>query len=217
VAADPIRLNSNLGYYTNFVNLLDLAAIALPAGFRKDGLPFGISLIGPAFSDPALLMLGQRYLKEIAAGPSPALGCIPIAVAGAHLEGQPLNFQLTERGARLMKRCRTSPDYRLFALSTTPAKPGLVRQPGYNGPGVEVEVWNMPETQLGGFIAAVPEPLAIGTVRLNTGEWVKGFVCEPVALLGAKEITRFGGWRNYLSSNSSESDLDEKIDGAGRI
>jgi len=205
VEADPIRLNSNLGYYTNFVNLLDLAAIALPAGFRKDGLPFGVSIIGPAFSDAALLSLGQRFLHE-ASTVTAAPGCIPIAVVGAHLEGQPLNSQLSERGARMAKRCRTAQDYRLFALrGTTPAKPGLLRQPDFRGPGIEVEVWNVPEAAFGGFVADVPEPLAIGNVRLDTGEWVKGFVCEPLALLNATEITQFGGWRSYLSSSSSGS------------
>jgi allophanate hydrolase len=207
VEADPIRLNTNLGYYTNFVNLLDLAAIALPAGFRKDGLPFGVSLIGPAFSDAALLTLGQRFLQESSDAITTNSGCIPVAVVGAHLEGQPLNSQLTERGARLAKRCRTSQDYRLFALSgTTPPKPGLLRETGFKGPGIEVEVWNIPEHQFGGFVAAVPAPLAIGTVTLDSGVSVKGFVCEPLALPEATEITRFGGWRNYLSSASSGSD-----------
>jgi allophanate hydrolase len=206
VEADPTRLNSNLGYYTNFVNLLDLAAIALPAGFRKDGLPFGVSIIGPAFSDAALMTLGQRFLKEAMDTIFTPTGCIPLAVVGAHLEGQPLNGQLTERGARLAKRCRTSEDYRLFALSgTTPAKPGLLREPDFMGPGIEVEVWNVPEHEFGGFVAAIPEPLAIGNVKLDTGECVKGFVCEPLALLNSTEITRFGGWRNYLSSTSSGS------------
>ena len=209
VEADPIGLNSNLGYYTNFVNLLDLAAIALPAGFRTDRLPFGVSLIGPAFSDAALLTLGQMFLKEMSTLLSAAPGCIPIAVVGAHLEGQPLNFQLTERGGRLARCCRTSQDYRLFALAgTTPAKPGLLRQPDFSGPGIEVEVWNVPESEFGGFVAAVPEPLAIGNVKLDNGDWVKGFVCEPLALLKATDITRFGGWRSYLSSNSSPSAVE---------
>src|SRR5688572_16145083 len=207
VNADPVQLNSNLGYYTNFVNLMDLAAIALPGGFRPNGLPFGVSLIGPAFSDQALLELGQRFLGESSAMTESSPGCIRLAVVGAHLEGQPLNWQLTDRGARLVKRCRTSADYKLFALAgTTPPKPGLLRQPGYAGPGIEVEVWSIPEGEFGGFVAAVSEPLAIGSVQLDTGEWVKGFVCEPVALLRAQEITRYGGWRSYLSRNSSVSE-----------
>jgi allophanate hydrolase len=220
VVADPIRLNSNLGYYTNFVNLLDLAAVALPAGFRKDGLPFGVSLIGPAFCDAGLLAMGRRFLEETSETPSKGPNYIPTAVVGAHLEGQPLNWQLTERGAQLARSCRTAEDYRLFALSgTIPPKPGLVREQGHKGPGIEVEVWNIPVEEFGSFVAAVPEPLAIGNVRLDTGEWVKGFVCEPLALSGATEITAYGGWRSYLSSTSSASSNEAAIDAgvAGRI
>jgi allophanate hydrolase len=199
VAADPVRLNSNLGYYTNFVNLMDLAAIAIPAGFRSDGLPFGVSLIGPAFSDEALLSLAERYLGETAEV-SPSRDCVLLAVVGAHLTGQPLNHDLTSRGARLVKTCRTAADYLLFALDTKPAKPGLIREPGFNGVGIEVEVWSLPESKFGGFVANVPAPLSIGTVVLEDGSCVKGFLCEPAALANAREITRFGGWRNYLSN-----------------
>jgi allophanate hydrolase len=198
VLAEPVCLNSNLGYYTNFVNLMDLAAIALPAGFRPDGLPFGVSLIAPAFSDAALIALGERFLNERATALQETPGWISVAVAGAHLTGQPLNHELTGRGARFVKSCRTAPEYRLFALAdTSPPKPALVRERGWAGPGIELEVWAVPEGRFGGFVAAVPPPLAIGSVRLDTGEWVKGFVCEPFALSGAKEITHFGGWRQY--------------------
>jgi allophanate hydrolase len=201
VQMEPVRLNTNLGYYTNFVNLMDLAAVAVPAGFRPDGLPFGVSLIGPAFSDAALVVLGSRFLDERAAAPQQAPGCISVAVVGAHLTGQPLNQQLTERGARLVKSCRTSADYRLFALrNTIPPKPGLVREPQFAGPGIELEVWAVPADRFGGFVAAAASPLAIGTVQLDTGEWVTGFVCEAFALAGAEEITHFGGWRRYCAS-----------------
>jgi allophanate hydrolase len=203
VAAAPIACNTNLGYYTNFVNLMDLAALAVPAGFRSNGLPFGISLIGPAFSDVGLTMLGERYLDGDSKR-SQVPGCIALAVVGAHLTGQPLNSQLTERGARLVKTCRTFPDYRLFALpNTVPPKPALARDAEFSGPGVEVEVWIMPEDRFGSFVAAVPPPLAIGSVRLDDGAWVKGFVCEGVALTGATEITRFGGWRNYVTARAA--------------
>jgi allophanate hydrolase len=179
---------------------MDLAAIAIPAGVRSDGLPFGVSLIGPAFSDRALAALAGRMLGETQPLLEAAPGCISIAVVGAHLSGQPLNTQLTERGARLLKSCRTWGDYRLFALpATVPPKPGLVRERGYQSTGIEAEVWSVPEDRFGGFVAAVPPPLAIGTVRLDSGEWVKGFVCEPLALEGAVEITGFGGWRKYLA------------------
>jgi allophanate hydrolase len=201
VAADPVRLNSNLGYYTNFANLMDLVAIAVPAGFRRDGLPFGVSIVAPAFTDRALVALGKRFLHEPASVAESAPGCISVAVVGAHLSGEPLNHQLTDRSARLIKSCRTAPDYRLFALAdTVPPKPGLLRERGYNGPGIELEVWAVPEHHFGGFVAAVPPPLAIGSVRLDTDEWVKGFVCESIGLEVATEITRFGGWRMYLES-----------------
>ena len=201
IEADPVRLNTNLGYYTNFVNLMDLAAIAVPAGFASDGLPFGVSLIAPAFADRALATLARRFL-----GARPvqgeSIGCIQLAVVGAHLSGQPLNHQLVERGARLVTACRTSPQYRLFALpDTTPPKPGLVRDVTYAGRGIDLEVWAVPEDRFGGFVAAVPPPLAIGSVQLDTGAWVKGFVCEAAALAGADDITHFGGWKQYRASN----------------
>ena len=200
VAADPVRLNTNLGYYTNFVNLMDLAAIAVPAGFRPNGLPFGFSLIGPAFSDEALIAVAGRFGSGDHPEALQAPGCVPLAVVGAHLTGQPLNRQLTDRGARLALACRTSRDYRLFALANTaPPKPGLVREDGFTGPGIEVEVWLVPHHELGGFVAGVPPPLAIGSVRLEDGSWVKGFVCEPAGLAGALDITNCGGWRSYLA------------------
>ncbi len=202
IAADPIKLNTNLGYYTNFVNLLDLAAVAVPAGFRSNGLPFGVSIIGEAFSDQALLALAARLLDEtpLKSSPSPP-GCIDIAVAGAHLSGQPLNYQLKDRGARLQKTVRTAPGYRFYALAgTSPAKPGLVRDDRFDGPGIELEIWAMPEDQFGGFVAAVPPPLTIGTVTLQDGASVKCFLCEPSAIEGARDITGFGGWRGYLAS-----------------
>jgi allophanate hydrolase len=200
VQADPIQLNTNLGYYTNFVNLMDLAAVAVPAGFRRDGLPFGVSLVGPAFSDAALLALASRYAGGAAPAPGEAPGCIHVAVVGAHLTGEPLNRQLTERGARLVQSCRTSPEYRFYALAnTTPPKPGLVREPGFEGPGIALEIWAVPSNHFGSFVAGVPAPLGIGSVQLDTGEWVKGFICEPAALAGAAEITQFGGWKNYLA------------------
>ena len=211
IAADPIGLNTNLGYYTNFVNLLDLAAVAVPAGVRSTNLPFGISFIGPPFSDEAMLVLADAFQRSQsdAAGPPVELdvsppGCVLIAVVGAHLSGQPLNWQLAERGARCVRTCRTARGYRLYALDRTmPPKPGLVRAPDFKGPGIEVEVWAVPEDRFGGFVAAVPPPLGIGSAVLEDGQTVKCFVCEPYAVAGAAEITRFGGWRNYLSHTPS--------------
>ena len=201
IERDPIQLNSNLGLYTNFVNLMDLAAVAVPAGFRRNGLPFGVSLIGPAFSDQALLALARRFTDSAAVPSAAAPGCVLLAVAGAHLRGQPLNRQLTERGARFVRSAKTAADYRLFVLrDTVPPKPGLLRDPGFAATGIDVEVWAMPEDQFGGFVAAVPPPLTIGNVVLQDGGVVKGFLCEAVAALGSTDITRFGGWTQYLQS-----------------
>jgi allophanate hydrolase len=194
IAAEPISLNTNLGYYTNFVNLLDLAALAIPAGMRSNGIPFGVTLIGPAWSDEALL----TTTKELEPPYCPA-GYVPLAVCGAHLTGQPLNHQLTTAGAFLIEACQTSPNYRLFALSgTVPPKPGLVFTPE-EGAAIDVEVWAVPENTFGRFVVAVPPPLAIGTCTLYSGRKVKSFVCEPWALNEATEITHLGGWKQYLS------------------
>jgi allophanate hydrolase len=214
IERDPIGLNTNLGRYTNFVNLLDLAAIALPSGFRPDRLPFGMTLIAPALSDTWLCEIGERYQR--AAGLTlgamdwslpeasslvrrASAGMVQLAVVGAHLLGQPLNHQLTERGARLVRTARTAPSYRLFALpGTEPPKPGLVRDGA--GASIEVEVWEMPESDFGSFVAAIPAPLGIGTLELEDGAHVKGFLCESYATRDARDISSYGGWRAYLAA-----------------
>ncbi len=199
VLADPIRLNSRLGTYTNFVNLLNMCAIAIPAGMRPDGLPFGITLMAPAGADDALAILSAKFCGE----PIPATvpnGLIPLVVVGAHLKGQPLHKQLAERDAPLLWSGRTKPGYRLYALAnTTPPKPGLVRDTSFAGQGIEVEVYGVTPTHLGTFMTLVGPPLAIGNVELSDGRWVKGFVCEPSALDGSLEITEHGGWRAWLA------------------
>ena len=192
MAADPVVLNARLGLYTNFVNLLDLAAITVPAGFRSDGLPFGITLIGPAFSDRALAALGARFLGESdIAVPATT---VRVAVVGAHLSGMPLNGQLVERAAKLVRRARTSSSYRLYDLAD--GRPGLINDG--HGDCIEVEVWEMPHAGFGSFVAQIPPPLGIGTLQLECGEQVKGFLCEAHAVAGKKDITAFGGWRNYV-------------------
>jgi allophanate hydrolase len=201
VLADPLGLNQNLGTYTNFVNLLDLSALAVPAGFRENGLPFGVTLIGPAFADADLLELARRERGE---GPrarrTPAPGFVRLAVAGAHLSGQPLNRELTCRGARLLQTTRTAAEYRLFALDTIPPKPGLVHVPHGAGESIEVEVWELDQQAFGSFVAEIPAPMTIGSTRLIDGSTVKGFSCEPHALEGAREISEYGGWRAFLAS-----------------
>jgi len=213
--ADPVALNANLGAYTNFVNLMDLAALSVPAGFRPDGIPFGVTLIAPALSDGMLASVGDALHRSLAdaklgATPIPLPSTPPItvpakpatsvrvAVVGAHLSGQPLNGQLVERNARLIETARTSPGYRLYALAgTSPAKPGLVFD-GSGPGGIEVEIWEMDEKGFGSFVALIPAPLGIGTVRLADGRSVKGFLCEAHAANGAEDITAFGGWRAWL-------------------
>jgi allophanate hydrolase len=218
--ADPINLNRNLGAYTNFVNLLDYAAISVPSSIRADGLPFGITLIGQCGADLQLAELGQRYhhasgLTQGATGqPLPApvavfteaapAATVRVAVVGAHLSGMPLNVQLVERGATLAATTRTAPAYRLYALAgTVPLKPGMVRTGGTEGTAIEVEVWDMPLAQYGSFVAQIPWPLGIGTLTLADGSSVQGFVCESAALADADDISHHGGWRNYMASRAA--------------
>ncbi len=219
VQADPLGANSALGVYTNFVNLLGWAALATPAGFTQEGLPFGVTWIAPAGSDDALLDLGARWecdlalplgrhLREVQSTefidgrqlPLCRLGAHSIAVVGAHLSGMPLNTQLQGFGARLQQKTTTSPNYRLYHLpNTTPPKPGLVRV-AQDGEAIALEVYDLPSWAVSGFLELIPSPLGLGKVELANGAWVTGFICEPSALEGAKDITSFGGWRAYIAS-----------------
>jgi allophanate hydrolase len=213
VLAEPYHTNRNLGYYTNFVNLLDLAALTVPTGMRTDGLPAGVTLIQQAGSDLMLADLGTR-LHAATGLPLGATGqplpqdsvsglrgdTVDLAVVGAHLSGQPLNHQLLERAGRLLRTCRTAPCYRLYALpNTTPPKPGLVRDATGAGCAIEVEIWRLPLRHYGSFVAMIPAPLGIGSLELDNGSWVQGFLCEPWVLAGAEEISRFGSWRAWLA------------------
>jgi len=217
--ASPVERNRRMGAYTNFVNLLDYAAISVPSNLLPGGLPFGITLIGPCGSDFQLAELGQRYhhatgLTQGATGePLPpiavlpviaAVSCVKVAVVGAHLSGMPLNGQLSERGARLVAQTQTADAYRLYALpGTVPPKPGLVRVGPGEGAAIAVEVWEMPAALYGSFVALIPSPLGIGTLSLADGSTVQGFICEPHFLQGAQDITHFGGWRNYIASRAA--------------
>jgi allophanate hydrolase len=197
VEADPLATNTNLGYYTNFVNLLDLAGVAVPAGTRGGGMPFGVTLIGPAWSEEALLQTADLLQKSSAPKPYCPAGYVPLAVCGAHLAGEPLNYQLEDAGAFLIEACRTSPEYKFYALrGTVPAKPGLAYAPEGGG-AIEVEVWAVPESTFGKFVTAVPPPLGIGTCTLESGRKVKSFICEPYALNDAEEITELASWRVF--------------------
>lgn len=203
--AEPIKLNSHLGLYTNFVNLLDMAALALPAGFRDNGTGFGLTLIGPAWSDHALLEAGESYLANATLPPAPALDLqtrpetVTLAVVGAHLEGMALHWQLTSRAAKKRGAAMTAPHYRLYAMAnSTPPKPALVY--AEDGAAIELELYELGLAEFGSFVAEVPAPLAIGTVTLADGSTVKGFVAEPRAVTNATDITSFHGWRAYLKS-----------------
>jgi allophanate hydrolase len=218
--ADPIRLNSHFGRYTNFANLLGCAAIAVPAGFDSaDHLPGGVMLVAPGFTDDALApfadalhRLGGKGMGRDKAAPLPkaskvapaADALVPIVVVGAHLSGMPLNKELTGPGGRLIKTCRTASDYRMFALpNTVPPKPGMVREPGFTGAGLAVEVWGLPPAAFGEFVARIPAPLGIGKVALDDGTTASGFLCEAHAVAGADDVTHHGGWRAYIASRTA--------------
>lgn len=215
VLAEPIARNSDFGVYTNFVNLLDLSAIAVPVSFREDGLPFGVTFVAPAHQDQPLLHLAQLWQAALsgqaatlgATGHAPVAyepavavptGQVRVAVCGAHLQGQPLNPQLTSRGARLVQNTTTAPTYRLYALSDG-RRPGLQRVE-QGGAAIEVEVWELPASQFGGFVDCIPAPLGIGRTVLVDGTQVAGFICEAQGLVGATDITGLGGWRAYRRS-----------------
>ncbi|WP_128928407.1 allophanate hydrolase [Bradyrhizobium guangxiense] len=218
VLANPIELNSRLGTYTNFVNLLDLCGLALPASMRADGIPFGITLLAPAGRDEMLasigrvfhaetkLSLGAKGVVEAPLAPLPASSGdeIPIAVVGAHLSGMTLNGELTALSGKLIEATKTAPDYKLYALQTTPPKPGLLRVAAGKGASIELEIWSLSPSAFGKFVDAIPAPMAIGTVRLADGRSVKGFLVEPEVLSEARDITAYGGWRAYMKEAATK-------------
>ncbi|MEM6382285.1 MAG: allophanate hydrolase [Pseudomonadota bacterium] len=216
--ADPVTPNSNLGTYTNFVNLLNLCAITAPTGPRHDGRPGSVTLIAQAGEDGKVAAQASKLVATRAPklgatnAPYPILETnsskkvqsnsdeLALAVCGAHMSGLPLNGELTSRGARLIGPTRTAPEYRLFALpGGPPYRPGLVRDHNGSGVGIDIEVWALPSEAVGSFMDGIPSPLAIGTVEVDDGRKVKGFLCEEAGLDGAQDISKFGGWRNFLS------------------
>ena len=202
VAADPIGVNRALGTYTNFCNLLDLCAIAIPAG-EADGRQFGVTLLAAAFRDHVIADLAHRFTGETTTpadlGPDGAgVPSVALFVVGAHMRGEPLNAELTARGGRFLCAARTGPQYRLYRLATTPPKPGLARVDPGSGAPIEGELWALPPAGLAALLASLPAPMTLGRVELSDGPAV-GFLCEPVALAGADEITELGGWRAYLA------------------
>jgi allophanate hydrolase len=208
--ADPIRLNARMGHYTNFMNLLDLCGLAVPAGFLPTGAGFGVTLVAPAFAEAPLLALGDALHRAAGTGSGAARRPVegaPVApparfavvVCGAHMRGLPLSPQLAALGGRFVREAETTPDYRLFALpGAGVARPGLVR--AEPGAAVAVEVWDMPSEAVGALLASIPAPLGLGPVRLSDGTTPTGFLCEAAATAGARDVTAFGGWRAFLSA-----------------
>ncbi|MBW7964591.1 allophanate hydrolase [Bradyrhizobium sp. BR 10261] len=213
VLANPIELNSRLGTYTNFVNLLDLCGLAVPASMRADGVPFGVTLLAPAGRDGMLASIGRVFHADtkltvgakgvvqspLATLPTNSSDEIPIAVVGAHLSGMALNGELKAMNAKLIEVTRTAPDYELYALATTPPKPGMLRVAAGKGASIELEIWTLSPSAFGKFVNAIPAPMAIGTVRLADGRSVKGFLVEPEVLGEARDITAYGGWRKFMA------------------
>jgi len=222
VESDPVALNSNLGYYTNFLNLLDMCGIAVPASMRKDGLPFGITLAAPALLDADLLPMADalhRAAKVTLGATGIALPdqdrtlsveeqLLPdhhlLGVCGAHMSGLPLNRELTQLGARFVETTATAPEYQLFALEhLTPLRPGLVRSANGYGRSIKLEIWQVPSSQVGKFLAGIAAPLGLGTLMLSDGRFVQGFLCEAHATGPARDITDFGGWRAFLEATTA--------------
>lgn len=216
VKADPIKLNSQLGYYTNYMNLLDYASIAVPAGFLDSELPWGITLVANAFADKKLLSYANLWQQQLQFSPGKTgyplaaskpvavshSDTIPIVVCGAHLDGLPLNWQLTERGAGFIEKTTTSLAYRMYALAGGPPfRPGLIRDEN-NGVAIEVEVWQVPAAEFGSFVSQIPAPLGIGKVELADGRWLPGFVCEAYGVADAEDISQFASWRTYIQQVS---------------
>ncbi len=212
--AEPILHNSQLGYYTNFMNLLDYAAVAVPTQIASNKMPFGVSVVGDKFTDRQLLSIARRIQKQFSlplgassfassfadVAITQPLMTIDVLVCGAHLEGLALNWQLTERGAVLKEKTTTAPIYRMYALAGGPPyRPGLVMDEAH-GAALEVEVWSVPADQFGSFVAGIPAPLGIGKVKTSSGTMVTGFICEPYGVEDAEDITRFGGWRAYMAA-----------------
>jgi len=215
--ADPILHNSELGYYTNFVNLLDLAAVSVPASITKAGRPFGITLVGDTYSDRLLLSIANRIQRllplplgalDIEQPPLESLSTAnnrftDIVVCGAHMQELPLNYQLTGRGATLKETAKTTPDYALYRLpGDSLLRPALVRDAN-EGASIEVEVWSIPTRELGSFVSQIPAPLGIGKISISDGRMITGFICEEGGVTGAENISSHGGWRAYIAQSRS--------------
>jgi allophanate hydrolase len=213
VAAEPINANSKLGHYTNYMNLLDLCGIAIPGASTPSGRHFGVTLVADAFKDTRLLSIADKlegFLRDPFLRSTDTisdrglehqdLSEVALAVCGAHMKDLPLNFQLTERNGRFVETAKTASQYRLFALKGgPPARPGLIRDSSSNT-AIDLEIWSLPADTVGSFVAGIPSPLGIGTIEIEDGRRVLGFLCEQAGLAGAEDITALGGWRAYLKN-----------------
>ncbi|NJM37321.1 MAG: allophanate hydrolase [Akkermansiaceae bacterium] len=206
--AEPFGTNATLGRYTNFMNLLDLAAVAVPAGRARSGhAPWGVTLAAPAGWDAALLDLAERFCNEPAMDRHTS-GRIPLLVCGAHLEGLALHWQLADRGAVLRQKTKTAAAYRMFAMppcGSIPPRPALIRDDDA-GAAIAVEIWELGPAEFGDFVSKIPSPLGIGKVLLASGEEVPGFIAEPRAIEGAEEITQYGGWKAWMNRKFTSAD-----------
>lgn len=203
VNADPIKMHSNMGYYTNFMNLLDCAAV--PAGFLDNGLPWGVSLVSTAMKDRKLLSYANKWQQHICLSPGNlkselilsnadeiSFSDTILVVCGAHLEGLPLNWQLQERGAVFVEKTKSSESYRMFVIEGVTERSGIIYDKE-NGNSIDIEIWSIPKIEFGHFVANIPAPLGIGKVETSDGRWLTGFICEGYAVEGSKEITDLGG------------------------
>ena len=216
--ADPLGPNAELGTYTNFVNLLDLCALAVPGRHRADDFPAGVTFIAPSGEDHVLAGLGAAFhaAAHVTLGatgvdlprahlPSPPrTDEIELVVVGAHMSGLPLNRELTELGGRFSRTVETMPDYRFFALpGGPPFRPGLLRVEAGNGVAISTEVWTLSPQAFGSFVSRIPSPLGVGTLRLADGTTPKGFLVEAEAIRGAEDISAFGGWRAFIAAKAA--------------
>jgi len=221
VEADNVRLNSRLGTYTNFVNLLDLCGISVPSAITADRGPYGVTFLAPsgrdgyvaalaqAFEAASRLPLGAGDKPAMRASPSP-LGPIPaqtsslieVALFGAHMRGLPLNRDIIALGGKFVRIVKTAPHYRCFLLPGAIPRPGILRV-DKAGAAIEAEIWAMPPEGFGRLVASVPPPLGFGTIRLADETQVNGFLAEAIATVGARDITHFGGWRAFLADNAA--------------
>ncbi|WP_044178122.1 allophanate hydrolase [Phytobacter massiliensis] len=210
LALEPVKRNADLGYYTNFMNLLDYAAVAVPVGFMANGLPSGVTLFGRAFTDQYLLSVADAFqraqpltlpgggsLSDVKPAQAATSDRAQIVVCGAHLDGLALNGQLRQRLGRLLEATHSAPRYRLYALSDG-KRPGMIRDEAA-GAAIAVEVWDLPSSELGSFLTGIPAPLGLGKIELADGRWLTGFICEGYGLAGSQEITQYGGWRAWLA------------------